>query len=257
MAVSKTYIAVVILLLVLIGFVLVVIKTLANSASSRIRHDLNRVLTDYNELIEKKTEEYHSWLPKIEELNLLKKSKEDFSGSSFKQSAVASLQSAANFVGTGVMHRDKALADGYEAIKTEFRGINDNLDAVLAAAKAETVSTALGKASKNIVSAMSYASVYDLCTEEPEAQLDFFRKVLSEEDMVALNGFLETNAGEFDTVTFYDWLKANAAEEQETPSVRSGSTDTNAVFEPSICEGYQVVSGGKLYDYSISKRDIK
>ena len=39
--------------------------------------------------------------------------------------------------------------------------------------------------------------------------------------------------------------------------VRSGNKSSDSDYDPSICEGCQIIVGDKIYDYSISKRDIQ
>ena len=59
MEIGATYISVIIILLVLIGFVLSIIMTLVNTAGKRIRHDMGRVLSSYDYLIDQKMSKYN------------------------------------------------------------------------------------------------------------------------------------------------------------------------------------------------------
>lgn len=269
MAVSSTYIGVIILLLILIGFVLTVIRTLANSAGARIRQDMNKVLTSYDDLISAKSYEYKELCEKFEAaknktlVNLLNKntSNENNVRGEGTTTVVAKEQqlSASSFIKKDVKHRDIALADGYNSIKTEFRNIDEQIKENVKIVSYMSERSEFDKAIVRVVNSLSIDNVYTLSLDSPNDQLKFFKNTLNEKDIVVLDKYLETTRKKkFSTIDFYDWLKIRSLEVSGEVKVRSGNTDDdNYDYEPSICEGYQIISGNKLYDYSISKRDIQ
>lgn len=262
MAVSSTYIGVIILLLILIGFVLTIIRTLANSAGTRIRHDMNKLLSSYDDIINKKAAEYKELQAQREEddvkLNVLQSSAKLEN----KQPKVIIKEdriSASNFIKNEVKHRDAALAEGYGSIKNMFRNFESNMNDNLKVIEYNSEMTQLDEAISRLAKSISQDSVFELSELPSDEQLTFFKENLKNEDMVALDEYLKILRNKkFSTISFYDWLRTNSLEVDDKIIIRTSSrNDEKGDFDPSICEGYQIVTGRKIYDYSISKRDIQ
>ena len=256
MGISATYIGVILLLLVLIGFVLSIIVTLSNTAGARIRHDMNRVLNSYDYVLNKKINEYKEYNTnrKNEKINLVKKfdeieRKEDKVNRKFSISST--------FINKEASHRDSSLAVGYDIIRNEFRTFGVNVDEQIRIATNEVSVTSFDESLLRILESLNADSVYSLSLDSSEDQLNFFKHVLNEEDIKVLNDYLDKHKVDFSVIEFYDWLKTNSLDIPNNVVVRSGANINDAQYEPSICEGCQIIVGNKLYDYSISKRDIR
>lgn len=258
MSISATYIGVIILLIILIGFVLTVIRALASSAGARIRHDMNRVLSTYDELINSKVANYKAQdktSQRVEHINLLKTQDSEESNYVLVKEKT---MSSSSFIRREASHRDASLVDGYDSIKNEFREYDENIDARVKEVSDSIKKTEFDSAVVRVLDSISIDSVYDLCLDKSEQQLEFFRNVLSQKDMIVLDRYLETTRKKkFSTIEFYDWLKMSALQAPKEIIVRSGNKENDAEYYPSICEGCQIIAGNKLYDYSISKRDIQ
>ena len=260
MGITATYIGVIILLCVLIGFVMSVILTLSATASNKIRQDMNRVLDSYNHLLNTKMEEYNSrniLLKNVdkkedeEEVEEIKKPVETFVDKAQKISS-------SSFVRREASHRITSLAEGYDAIKNEFRNYAKDIDEKeLKAISNKKENSDFEKAVLRIDEMLSIESIYELCLLPNEDQLEFFKNTLESKDMIALEKYLEIHTKKFSCIEFYDWIKTNAISASKEITVRSGDVNTKGVYDPSICEGCQIVTGNKIIDYSISKRDIQ
>ena len=84
------------------------------------------------------------------------------------------------------------------------------------------------------------------------------KKGLHANDKVVLDRYLEIIDDEekFDGVKFYDWIKRSIAENSDEIEVRTSSNKNEDEFDPSICDGYRIYIGNKMYDYAISKKDV-
>lgn len=263
MAVSSTYIGVIILLLILIGFVLTIIRTLANSAGTRIRHDMNKILSSYDDIINKKAAEYKELQAQrreeglVESPNVLKKVKLENSQQEviIKEDRI----SASNFIKNEVKHRDTALAEGYGSIKNMFSGLESNMNDNLKVIQYSSEITMLDEAISRLSKSLSQDSVFELSALPSDEQLAFFKENLKREDMIALDEYLKVlRKKRFNTIGFYDWIRTNSLEVDDKVIIRTSvRNDEKGDYDPSICEGYQIVTGRKIYDYSISKRDIQ
>lgn len=260
MGISATYIGVIILLCVLIGFVLSVILTLANTASNKIRQDMNKVLDSYNHLLNKKMEEYNS-------RNILLKENENEEDDSTETVISKPIEhvlnnfqglSSSSFVRREASHRIASLAEGYDAIKNEFRGYASDIDETYFQVMSDKkLNNNFEKAILRLNEELHADSIYELSLLPNNEQLEFFKDTLNLKDMIVLEKYLEIQRKKFSSIEFYDWIKTNAISVSEDVEIRSGDSTTKGIYDPSICEGCQIVTGNKLFDFSISKRDIQ
>ena len=255
MGISTTYISVIIILLVLIGFVLSIIITLASTAGKKIRHDMGRVLSSYDYLIDQKMMRYNNSPVEDKKLvNLLKANEGDnLKGYAKKEKVLSSY----SFLRNEATHRISSLAQGYDSIKNEFRDYVENIDEKIKIASNDVKRSEFDEAVLRLSEDLSVDSVYNLCLQTSDEQLKFFKEILKPKDKVVLDKYLETHTKKFSTIEFYNWIKVNSMSVYKSVEVRTGNAKVNSDYDPSICEGCQIVVGDKLYDYSISKRDIQ
>ena len=257
MEVGATYISVIIILLVLIGFVLSIIMTLANTAGKRIQTDMSRVLSSYDYLIDQKMSKYNLEAENSEKrkaVNLLKRDDESTS----KEILIKEKSLSANsFLRKEASYRVSSLAQGYDSIKNEFRDYAENVKEAAEKAFSETKRSDYENALLRLSEILKIEDVYELSIKSPEEQLGYFKKVLNPEDKIALTRYLATHSKTFSTIDFYDWIKISAMSVYQGVVVRSGNKNLGSDYDPSICEGCQIIVGDKIYDYSISKRDIQ
>lgn len=257
MEIGATYISVIIILLVLIGFVLSIIMTLANTAGKRIQHDMSRVLSSYDYLIDQKMSKYNLDADnneKRETVNLLKKDDETTS----KEILIKEKSLSANsFLRKEASYRVSSLAQGYDSIKNEFRDYAGNVKKAAEKAFGDVKRNDFENALLRLSEILKIENVYELSIRSPEEQLEHFNKVLNPEDKIVLTKYLETHSKTFSTIDFYDWVKISAMSVYQGVVVRSGNKGLDSDYDPSICEGCQIIVGDKIYDYSISKRDIQ
>ena len=256
MGISTTYISVIIILLVLIGFVLSIIITLASTAGKKIRHDMGRVLSSYDYLIDQKMMRYDD-SPVEDKKKLVNLLKSDEDGSAKEFAKKEKVLSSYSFLRNEATHRISSLAQGYDSIKNEFRDYVENIDEKVKIASNDVKRSEFDEAVLRLSEDLSIDSVYNLCLQTSDDQLKFFKETLIPKDKVVLDKYLETHTKKFSTIEFYNWIKVNSMSVYKSVEVRTGNAKLNSDYDPSICEGCQIVVGDKLYDYSISKRDIQ
>ena len=103
-------------------------------------------------------------------------------------------------------------------------------------------------------------AVYELASLEPEQQKAVLKETLSPQQSVIIDDYIEENAGRFDAVGFYSYVKQMNEICGTQFIVKTGNMEddgrilpdgTKLKYDDSICEGSQVIYGNKLYDYSI------
>ena len=260
MGITATYIGVIILLCVLIGFVMSVILTLSTTVSNKIRQDMNRVLDSYDHLLNIKMDEYNSHNILLKNDNIKEDEEEIEEGKKSVKTIADKTQklSSSSFVRKEASHRISSLAEEYDAIKNEFRNYTKYIDeSELKAISSKKENTKFEKAVLRINELLNAESIYELCLLPNEDQYEFFKNTLKNEDLIAFEKYLEIHTKKFSCIEFYDWIKTNAISASKEISLRSGDANAKGVYDPSICEGCQIVTGKNIIDYSISKRDIQ
>lgn len=268
MSSGATYIAVVIVLVILIGFVLTMANMLAKTAGSKIRSDMQKVISTYDAIIAMKAKEINQMkdektnsnynYEKRRELgvNLLQgtPSTSTFDNQDFDDNRIP----ISSFIIPSVSYRSNILADNYEDIKNSFafndRAINNEIDKIEKDFKHDKFVDAC----QRIIKGLSYDALYELITLKGIEQVELLKKGLHANDKVVLDRYLEIIDDEekFDGVKFYDWIKRSIAENSDEIEVRTSSNKNEDEFDPSICDGYRIYVGNKMYDYAISKKDV-
>lgn len=269
-----TYIAVIIVLVILIGFVLTMVNLLASTTGVKIRNDMQRVISTYNAVLESKAREISSLNEKRMSMTA-NNTKYMYSSEAYGKNkdmvrgGVVSFGLSSNdensqyipissFILPSVEYRSSVLADNYEEIKNDFaftdKKIRDNVDKITKDVKEDKITSAC----ESIINGLSFDGIYELATMKGAEQVDLLKNNLRKKDMDALDAYLDVigNVDKFDAIRFYDWLKRTVKEKSCDVEVRSSSTKNMDEFDSSICDGYRIYIGNKMYDYAISKRDV-
>lgn len=275
MSSGATYIAVIIVLVILIGFVLTMVNLLASTTGSKIRSDMQRVISTYNAIIETKAreienlnnsrpytkdQERYTYSSEVYGRNkdMIPKNYASGFNSSFNDDVNDQYIPISSFILPSVEYRSSVLADNYEEIKNDFaftdRIIKENVDKIT---KENKEGKLLG-ACQSIVKGLSFDGIYELATRKPNDQVDLLQNSLHKKDLEALNAYLNIieDENKFDAIRFYDWLNRTIKENSNDVEVRSSSTKNMSEFDSSICDGYRIYVGNKMYDYAISKKDV-
>lgn len=269
MSIGATYIAVVIVLVILIGFVLTMANMLAKTAGSKIRNDMQRVISTYDSIIATKAKEINNMKIEKENSNYNYEQRKGF-GANLIQNNYERVSTyngfetedqripISSFIIPSVSYRSSVLADNYEGIKNSFafneRSINNEVEKI----GKENKQDKFVDACQRVIKGLSFDAVYELATLKSTEQVDLLRNGLHVNDKVVLENYLDLIEDEekFDGVKFYDWVKRSIAERSDEIEVRTSSSKNMDEFDPSICDGYRIYVGNKMYDYAISKKDV-
>lgn len=269
MSSGATYIAIVIVLVILIGFVLTMVNMLANTAGSKIRSDMQKVISTYDAIIAMKAKEINDM--KTEKMN------SNYNYEQRKGLGVNLIQRnngvtttfnsddnddqripISSFIIPSVSYRSSVLADNYEEIKNSFSFSDRNIKSEVEKIETENKQDKFVDACQRVIKGLSFDAVYELATLKSTEQVDLLKSGLHSNDKVVLENYLDLIEDEekFDGVKFYDWVKRSIAERSDEIEVRTSSSKNMDEFDPSICDGYRIYVGNKMYDYAISKKDV-
>lgn len=275
MSSGATYIAVIIVLVILIGFVLTMVNLLASTTGSKIRSDMQRVISTYNAIIETKSREIENLNKSRLELNkqrkytysseMYGKNKDMVPNQAIRSSGLFDSSDEnsqyipiSSFILPSVEYRSSVLADNYEEIKNDFafsdKKIKDNVEKISKNVTDEKIVSAC----KSIINGLSFDGIYELATRKSSDQVKLLKDNLHKKDLEALDTYLDIieDENKFDMIKFYDWLKRTIKEKSVDVEIRSSSSKNMDEFDSSICDGYRIYVGNKMYDYAISKRDV-
>lgn len=251
-----SFAAVLIVMALLIGFVVLILRSLAASAGVRIRSDMRRLLNAYDGLLDEKAKALKSLQ---DEYEAVKAALEKLDAASAERRMPAEEESGEQTVGTASVpaaaaYRAAAFGQGYGAIRDQFRLSAEEeqyiVDQVLE--EMEDVSAGRGKLASALREKLSFETVFRMAQLPGEEQLELLDTSLEDEDWTLLRDYWEEYGDRpFDVTAFCGWLDMLTQLEGEAVIVRGEDS-----IGGQICEGIQVIAGNRLYDYSIKEKEI-
>lgn len=253
---SVIFIAVLVVMVALNVFMLFVIKSTTAVVSRQIRGDVLRLFSVYEDILVEKSKELKDLeleitaMPKPMRPKTVVRRKKTFE-------KVEVVQKRRKVVPE---YLNKDFAAGYRSMQEKFAMDKENIISSVSKEK----ETGKGAVAVAILDKISFDTVYKLTGISKESQWDIMNELLEGKERELLHSFAQT-AADFDVVRFYDDLKMMAGFDNGQVYVRTGSSGENfdgiedgviTIYDEKLCEGIQVISGNKLYDFSIGERDI-
>ena len=253
---NLTFAAVLIIMVLLIGFVVLILRSLAASAGVRIRQDMRRMLGSYDRLVEEKGRALKALQ---EEYAAVEAALEKLVASSMEKQAPAEDVPVEQAIGaasvpSAAAYRAAAFGQGYGTIRDQFRLSAEEeqyiVDQVLE--EMEDVSAGRGKLASALREKLSFDTIFRLAQLPGDEQLELLDSSLEDEDWTLLRDYWEEHDDKpFDVMAFCNWLDVLTQLEGEAVIVRGEDS-----IGGQICEGIQVIAGNRLYDYSIKEKEI-
>lgn len=268
MSSGATYIAIVIVLVILIGFVLTMVNMLAKTAGSKIRTDMQKVISTYDSIIAMKAKEINDIKSESNNGNRTYETRNAYGGNLLQSNDTPSYNNAietddsripiSSFIIPSVSYRSSVLADNYEEIKNNFTFSDRNVKGEVERIEKETKQDKFVDACIRVIKGLSFEGVYELATLKSTEQVKLLKDNLHNNDKTVLETYLDLIEDEekFDGIRFYDWIRRTIDDNSNEVEIRTSSSKDKDLFDPSICDGYRIYVGNKMYDYAISKRDV-
>lgn len=251
---EPTFLAVVIIMVLLIAFVLVVLRSLTISAGVRIRADMVKLLESYDRIIETKSREIRRLQQELEKASA---KPEAAAAAVIRHASEDGKTAPAVAVPEAAEYRHTTFGGSYGTIRDHFFLSEQDQQVLVEQVQSEANGTPRGAAAAVLRQSLSYDTVFRMALLSPEEQLRLLDTSLSDEDWTLLRDFCEEQPPDtpFDITGFCDWLEERSVLESNEIRVRS-SDDSMQDGQARICEGVQIMAGSKLYDYSINEREI-
>lgn len=254
------YIGAIIAAILLIGFSVVAVILVARSVKKSIRERTLELISDYDQLIEKKSIELIELRQEHEEAAVpeIPVSAPEAASAAGAQADAAAMLRAITRVSSS-SYRDSSVGSVYRMIRT---GFSTSVREAMAEIPAEELTTAEGTATK-LLRELPFDAVYELSSLSPDQQLSVLNDSLSDSQRELLNAYHEKNP-RFDSIGFYDYLQQMSSSEPAPCYIRVSPYSHPADIpegmrieeDEGICEGFELVTNRRVYDYSVKIREI-
>lgn len=252
---EPAFLAVALVMVLLIGFVLIVVHSLAVSAGVRIRADMKRLLESYDRVIEVKSEEIRRLQQELENVPQ--------SGAPAAPVGTPSVPAGgeehrAASVPETAEYRHAAFGDSYGVVQNHFFLTEGEQQLLAEQVRQEERGTLRGAAAGALRQSLGYETVFRMAMLDSGEQLRLLDTSLNDEDWLLLRDYCEecpSGTEQFSITAFCDWLEEVSVLEGGGIELRS-SGGAGQDGRRLICEGVQILAGGRLYDYSINEREI-
>lgn len=258
------YVAAGIVVALLIVFVALSVRMVAQKVSSGIRHRASELLSTYDEILEKKSQELKRLngivIRKKDELRRLEDRVRGMEttdpGTEDAASDPSYVLNVAEKMGNAA-YQDGRIGGVYQKIRAAFS--HDPLDVIR-----DLVPDVGEKGPATVLlEQLSFDTVYELSALAESEQLEALESALDESGRQLLADYLAGHRS-FKAIAFYDYLKARALSEPQPvvlripSSFKVGWLPSGIVIQidDDICEGFQLEANNQLYDYCVRKSEI-
>ncbi|MFI3172802.1 MAG: hypothetical protein R3Y58_10640 [Eubacteriales bacterium] len=249
-------IAVGVVMFILNLFMFFAIRSISAVVGNQIKKDTYRIFASYDEILEEKSRELERIESRIQ-------------GQSISETTVSILQDGKT--STPIVARAKRKKYNPEYLNENF-AVEYHSVAKTFAISPEKVITNIGrmkddsrgKLAESVLEKISYDTVYEMLALSKESQWELLQDILEvEEKEFVLT--LAPSSENFDLLELYNELKMQKKYNNETLFVKTSRMNKNfeelpedleITLDTKLCKGVQVISGDKMYDFSIGERDI-
>lgn len=248
----------------LIGVIALAIVWMSRKVTKDIRQRTVSLISSYDALLEKKSEELHRSEQESEaetETESVRK-KEYVSYDKPAVQRISSVQDEKIVLNYAeIMNSSTYMGADYGAVYKIIRnGFTSNPEQAIAEHVSYTGQQ--GPATK-ILNELDYETIYKMSILDRDEQVSLLEESLEGEQKVLFDEFCASHR-QFSIIEFYEYLQSVAVTEprravlyvspRDAGRAYPGSVDV--VVDETICEGFQIETDNKIYDYSIKEREI-
>ena len=256
------YIGAIIAAILLIGFSVVAVILVAKSVKKSIRERTLELISDYDSILEQKSAELLELKKESELLEGAVRPEPDpepvrASSRAADADSAAMLRAISRISSSS--YRDGSVGAIYRTIRT---GFTTSVREALSQIPPEELSVTEGPATA-LLRELPFTAIYELSSLSSDEQYAVLSDSLKDSQRELLETYREANK-RFDSIGFYDYLKQVAGAEpapcilRVSPCSRPKDIPDGLRIEEdeSICEGFELVTNRRVYDYSVKIREI-
>ena len=253
----EVFIAVLIVLVVMIGFFVFILMGTAARIAKFARNNALRQSGVFDELLLSKEKA----LADIEEK--IKKAQESPEREYEKPAMHEGVRASDYLALQRGEYQNKSFPQEYKIIRNSMISQKrENIQRVLA--YTEKQNEALVKCAERIIEEMNLDLTYTLSTLSGEEQIWVLREALDKESLPLLDRYIEQEE-EFECYEFLHWLQSFLQKNSANILIRTGCIEDDfetldsriqMEYDNTVCEGVYMVTKGHVYDFSIRNREI-
>lgn len=245
-----------VVMVVIVAFTFAFLKITAENTGSMIRDNVVCQIQTYDSLLQEKESE----------LQLVKNRIEAEKAAALKERKVEKhfAQSPADiFLPPDVAFRSIDFYTDYKKIKNSFMFDKEKVLHEVQRIMEENGDTERHRVLAGLLDKLSFESIYRLSVLHGEEQLEVILEIISEEEKAVLEEFL-AGEEEFNILSFYQWL--NVQQKCSDTTVRILTSEKEAgydfadgvkiQYDMNLCEGFQIRTGTRLYDYGVRNNEL-
>lgn len=259
------FVAAVIVLIVLIYFMIVMLRSVVSEAGHQVNSYFLKNLESYDAQFKEKFRQMNELKEEQETLNREVKSMKSELVSYKTSPFYAPRPLARDVYIPTARYIDNDFFEEYKIAKDKLLSIN----------KQQVINNVMGKVEYvgdmdryqtacRIIEKLNFEAVYDLCSVEKEDQLSVLKECLDNQEAALLLEYVGNmqEMEEFDILAFLDYIKKVKNDNDPFVYVSVGENENDysdeerkiiCSVDDNICEGIKIIYQNKIYDYSIYK----
>jgi hypothetical protein len=248
------FIAALLVMMIMTAFIFVILRTLAVHTGNKIRDHVVVQLQSYDVLLQKKETELKNLQKQIDQ------EKEKLSEDTINQNEYEEAPGGV-IVTADARYRSNDFFLDYRYMKEQFvfnrREIISEIHANVIKQNSSDIILLLD----DLLEKFNLDNVYKLSELSKIEQLEVIRDILTQKEKAYLEDYIKQTK-EFNCLTFYQWLSMQRILNDRDILVKTAERNENfndsgnnihTQYDQSLCEGFQVFVGNKMYDYGIRK----
>jgi len=251
------FIVALLVMVIITVFTFIILKMIAESTGSKIRDNVITQMQTYDVLIQKKSSELQAIQKQIdnEQSKLL---------SDMKLSKTMEQSLPGNFPPANDRFRNIDFSEDYRNLKEGFIFDQEKMIREVYSSKEVQVENDINILLAGLLEKFNFENVFKLSVLHSMEQLEVIREIISEEEDILLEDFIKQNR-EFSCLAFYQWLYVQKEVNEKQIRVRTAEKNINysnlgesikIEYDGNLCEGFQILTGNKLYDYGVRKCEL-
>lgn len=253
---ESALIAALLVMALMVTFTFIILRMISINAGNKIRDNVVSQVQSYDNLIDMKASE----LQELQKQIVLEKEK--LSGTKEMPTQVQP-----TFVGTTTPsladYRHYDFANDYAKLKEKLSYQYKNVVKEIYQTNNIEEDKDYIKTLNSLIDKLSFENVYKISSLDSEEQLEIIKEIVNEKEMLVLEKFLDNK--QFDCISLYQWLymQRKLHDVQICVKVTDKEKKTQGYgeiisveYDHTLCEGFQVFVGNKMYDYGVCKYEL-
>lgn len=254
---GSAFIAALLVMMLITAFIFVLLRMLAANTGDRIRDKIIMQIQAYDVLLQRKEAELSALRRQIENENKKQNTKQ-------QTGRHKEVVPYGVFVLPEAVYCREDFYDDYTSMREKFQF--NHQDTILQiyqeheqAQDMERITLLDGLADK-----LTLDNVYKISAFHSDEQIELLKEILSQEELAVMEDYIRDHK-DFQCIQFHQWLSMHRLLLDKQCIVKTAHKDESfdnlgkwitTIYDENLCEGFQVLSGNRLYDYGVRRSEL-